>query len=130
VRISLGDITIDVVRKQIRNIHLSVHPPAGRVRMSAPMRMSLETLRLFAISKLAWVRKQQLRLRQQPRETRREFLDRESHYVWGQRYLLRVEKVKARPSVELRPRNLSFVYAPNPLPEIERWCSKPGIATS
>lgn len=104
--ISLGDITVDVIRKRIRNIHLSVHPPAGRVRMSAPIRTGLETLRLFAIAKLGWIRKQQIRLRQQPRETPREFLDRESHHVWGQRYLLRVEEVRARPSVELRPTEL------------------------
>jgi predicted metal-dependent hydrolase len=112
MEISLGDIRIDVIRKRIKNIHLSVHPPAGRVRMSAPTRMGIETLRLFAIAKLGWIRKQQARLRQQPRETRREFLDRESHYVWGQRYLLRVEEVKARPSVELRPKELVLRVRP------------------
>ncbi len=112
MQISLGDIAIDVIRKRIRNIHLSVHPPGGRVRMSAPLRMGLETLRLFAITKLGWIRKQQIRLRQQPRETPREFLERESHYVWGQRYLLRVEEVKARPSVELRPTELVLRVRP------------------
>jgi predicted metal-dependent hydrolase len=106
VQISLGDIAIDVIRKKIRNVHLSVHPPVGRVRMSAPLRMALETLRLFVIAKLGWIRKQQVRLRQQPRETPREFLDSESHFVWGRRYLLRLEEVEAKPSVELRPAEL------------------------
>jgi len=101
MQISLGDIMVDVIRKRIRSIRLSVHPPAGRVRMSAPIRVGLETLRLFAIAKLGWIRKQQVRLRQHPRDTQRGFLDGESHYVWGQRYPLRVEEVKARPSVEL-----------------------------
>src|SRR5207249_10808776 len=72
------------------NVHLSVYPPAGRVRISAPSRMSLDTIRVFAISKLDWIRQQQAKLREQERETPREYLDRESHYIWGKRYLLRV----------------------------------------
>lgn len=100
-QIALGDITVDVIRKKIKNIHLSVHPPGGRVRIAAPLRLALDTLRLFAIAKLGWIRKQQARLRKQERETAREYLDRESHFVWGKRYLLRVEEVKAAPTVEL-----------------------------
>jgi predicted metal-dependent hydrolase len=111
-QISLGDITVDVIRKRIRNIRLSVHPPGGRVRMSAPIRMALETLRLFAIAKLGWIRKQQVRLRQQPREPAREYLDRESHFVWGERCLLRVEEAQARPSVELRASELVLRVRP------------------
>jgi predicted metal-dependent hydrolase len=89
-QIELGGITVDVVLKDIKNVHLSVHPPTGRVRISAPSRMSLDTIRIFAISKLPWIRQQQKRLREQERETPREYLDRESHYVWGRRYLLEV----------------------------------------
>lgn len=100
-QISLGDISIDVIRKKIRNIHLSVHPPVGRVRMAAPFRVALDTLRLFAVAKLGWIRKQQARLQRQERETPREYLDRESHMVWGKRYLLRVEEVQTRPLIEL-----------------------------
>ena len=88
--IELGGITLDVVRKDIKNVHLSVYPPTGRVRISAPVRMSLDTIRLFAISKLGWIKQQQKKLREQERETPREYLDRESHYVWGRRYLLKV----------------------------------------
>lgn len=100
-RIQLGDIQVDVVRKDIKNIHLSVYPPHGRVRISAPERMSLGTLRVFAIGKLAWIKRQQQKLREQERETPREYLERESHYVWGRRYLLKIEEVDEAPSVEL-----------------------------
>jgi predicted metal-dependent hydrolase len=100
-QIQLGDIGVDVVRKDIKNVHLSVHPPTGRVRIAAPERMSLETVRVFAITKLPWIKKQQSKLREQERETPREYLDRESHYVWGKRYLLKVIEVDQAPSIEL-----------------------------
>ena len=88
-QLKLGDIAVDVVLKDIKNVHLSVYPPTGRVRISAPERTSLDTIRVFAISKLGWIKQQQQKLREQKRETPREFLDRESHYVWGKRYLSR-----------------------------------------
>ncbi|RYD31665.1 MAG: DUF45 domain-containing protein, partial [Verrucomicrobiaceae bacterium] len=89
-RIQLGAMEVDVVRKDIKNVHLSVHPPTGRVTIAAPSRLSLDTIRVFAISKLAWIRRQQQKLLDQERETPREYLDRESHYVWGERYLLQI----------------------------------------
>ena len=101
-QIQLGDIALDVVRKDIKNVHLSVHPPTGRVRIAAPSRMSLDTIRVFAISKLAWIKQQQRKLREQERETPREYLDRESHYVWGKRYLLKVDVEDTVPEVELK----------------------------
>ena len=101
-QIELGDIAVDVVLKDIKNVHLSVYPPTGRVRISAPSRMSLDTIRVFAISKLGWIKQQQKKLREQERETPREYLDRESHYVWGKRYLLKVVESDEPPSVELK----------------------------
>jgi hypothetical protein len=101
-QIELGEIVVDVLRKNIKNIHLSVYPPTGRVRISAPSRMSLETIRVFAISKLGWIKKQQKKLRGQERETPREYLDWESHYVWGKRYLLKVNETVEVPRVELK----------------------------
>jgi predicted metal-dependent hydrolase len=100
-RIQLGDICVDVVRKDIKNVHLSVHPPTGRVRIAAPNRMSLDTVRVFAIAKLHWIKKQQRKMREQERETPREYIDRESHYVWGKRYLLKVIEADKPPTVEL-----------------------------
>ena len=101
-RIELGEIVIEVVKKDIKNIHLSVYPPAGTVRISAPLRMDLDTIRVFAITKLGWIKSQQKKLREQERETPREYLDRESHYVWGRRYLLCVVQREGAPSVELK----------------------------
>jgi predicted metal-dependent hydrolase len=101
VQIELGDICVDVVRKDIKNVHLSVLPPAGRVRIAAPERMSLDTVRVFAIAKLPWIRRQQRKLQEQERETPREYIDRESHYLWGKRYLLKVIEADQPPLVEL-----------------------------
>jgi predicted metal-dependent hydrolase len=95
----VGDIVVDVEHKDIKNVHLSVHPPMGRVSISAPARMRVETIRLFAISRLEWIRRQQTVLRQQERESPREYLDRESHYVWGKRHLLSVVQTVERRSV-------------------------------
>src|SRR6266496_444786 len=101
-RIKLGEINVDVVKKDIRNVHLSVYPPTGKVRISAPLRMDLDTIRVFAISKLGWIKQQQKKLREQEREMPREYLDRESHYVWGKRYLLKVVESDEAPTVELK----------------------------
>ena len=75
--------------QKIKNIRLSVHPPMGRVRILAPSHMSMDALREFAISELDWIKKHQKNIREQNRVTRRDFVDRESHYVWGKRYLCR-----------------------------------------
>lgn len=101
-QIKLGDIAVDVALKDIKNVHLGVYPPTGRVRISAPSRMSLDTIRVFAISKLGWIKQQQRKLRDQEREMPREYLDRESHYVWGQRYLLSVTERNQAPAVTLK----------------------------
>jgi len=112
-QIQLGDIAVDVVLKDIKNIHLSVHPPAGKVRIAAPLRMDLDTIRVFAITKLAWIKNQQKKLREQERETPREYLDRESHYVWGKRYLLRLVEKEAAPSVELKYNKMILQLRPS-----------------
>lgn len=100
--IELGDICLNVIHKDIKNVHLSVHPPQGRVTIAAPLGMDLETLRLFSISKLGWIRKQQTKLRNQKRETAREYVTRESHYYLGRRYLLKVVEQDAAPQVLLK----------------------------
>jgi len=100
-QLKLGGIVVEVVQKNIKNLHLSVYPPAGRVHISAPLRMSLDAIRVFAISKLAWIKQQQKKLRDQERETPREYLDRESHYLWGKRYLLKVIEEEATPAIRL-----------------------------
>ncbi len=100
-QVQLGNLAVDVVRKDIKNVHLSVHPPTGRVTIAAPARLNLDTIRVFAISKLGWIRQQQQKLLEQERESPREYLNRESHYVWGKRYLLKVSVSDEPPKVEL-----------------------------
>lgn len=110
--LKLGDITVAVQQKDIKHLHLTVHPPEGRVRIAAPLRMKLDTIRIYAISKLGWIRQQQRKLREQAREAPREYVDRESHYVWGRRCLLKVVEVDAAPSVELRHTRLTLCVRP------------------
>jgi predicted metal-dependent hydrolase len=111
--ITLGAIEAEVVFKDIRNVHLTVLPPKGRVRISAPRHMALDTVRVFALSKLAWIKVQRENMAAQEREAPREYLERESHYVWGRRYLLRLIEVDAVPSVDLRHRTLLLAIRPN-----------------
>lgn len=100
--LKLGDITVDVILKKIKNVHLSVYPPNGRVRISAPVRMPMDAIRVFAASKIAWIRQQQKRIREQERESPREYVDGESHYLWGKRYLLNIVQGGGRARVELK----------------------------
>ena len=108
-RLTLGELAVELVRKDIKHVHLSVHPPTGRVRISAPKGLSLETIRAFAISKLSWIHQQRRRLRDQERETRRDFVDRESHYLWGSRYLMSVVERDGAPAVELEQRRMRLL---------------------
>lgn len=89
-QIKLGDTTVEVVHKDIKHMTLSVYPPTGRVRISAPRKLTDDIVRVFAISKLNWIKKHQQRQRSQEREPPREYIDRESHYYLGRRYLLKV----------------------------------------
>ncbi|CAD5249817.1 MULTISPECIES: M48 family metallopeptidase [Halomonadaceae] len=115
--IELGDIHIAVTRKAVRNVHLSVHPPEGRVTLVAPANTRLEVARAYAISKLSWIRSQQSKLQQQDRETPRQFIKRESHYLWGRRYLLNVEEKEARPNIKLDHKRITLRVRPDSSPE-------------
>src|SRR5271170_7631471 len=119
-RLDLGGIPVEVSFKDIKNVHLSVHPPTGRVRISAPARMSLDTIRVFAISKLGWIKQQQRKLREQERETPREYLNLESHYLWGKRYLLRVIEGNWAPSIEVQHSRLLLRVRPGTTDEMKR----------
>ena len=111
--LKLGNIDIEVDKKDIKNIHLSVYPPNGRVKISAPSKMELDTIRVFAISKLQWIKNQQEILQQQEREPKREFLNRESHYFYGKRYLLKIHQVDAAPKVEIDHKYIHLYVRPN-----------------
>ena len=116
-QLKLGDIYIDVIFKDIKNIHLSVHPPSGRVRISSPKRIELDTLRVFAISKISWIKKQQARMKEQEREARREFITRESHYYLGKRYLLNVIEHNSPSKAEIKHDKIELYIKPNTPPE-------------
>jgi predicted metal-dependent hydrolase len=111
-QIRLGEIAVDVILKDIKNLHLGVYPPTGRVQISAPTRIGIDTIRLFAISKLDWIKQQQKKFREQVRETPREYLDRESHYVWGKRYLLSVAEQDHGPAVALKHGRMILTVQP------------------
>ncbi|MEZ4772563.1 MAG: SprT family zinc-dependent metalloprotease [Bacteroidia bacterium] len=97
-----SNLSIDVVRKDIRNMHLAVYPPTGRVRVAAPLRVNDEAVKLFAISKIAWIRKNQRNFTAQARQTPRQYKERESHYFLGRRYLLRITEHDAPAKVEVK----------------------------
>ena len=110
--ITIGEMAIEVLRKEIKHVHLSVHPPDGRVTLSAPAGTRPEAMRAFAVTKLGWIREQQRRLAEQARETDRQFIERESHYLWGRRYLMTVEYRAAKPLVRLDHRRITLTVRP------------------
>src|SRR5256712_12433499 len=101
-QITVNGLVVDVVRKNIKNLHLGVYPPTGRVRVAAPLRVNDEAVRLFTISKLAWIKRQQAKFEGQERQSAREFVSGESHYYQGNRYLLNVMYQKGSPAVIIR----------------------------
>jgi predicted metal-dependent hydrolase len=117
-QIEISDFTIDVVRKSIKNMHLSVYPPTGRVRVAAPLNIDDEAVKLFAISKLAWIKKNQRKFEQQERQAPRVFAERESHYFEGKRYLLRVTEHNGTPKVFIKTKtHIDLFVRPNASPE-------------
>lgn len=89
-KITVSGLAVEIVRKNIKNLHLGVYPPTGRVRVAAPLRFSNEAVRLAIIGKLGWIKRQKVRFELQPRQSVREMVSGESHYFGGRRYRLRV----------------------------------------
>jgi hypothetical protein len=110
--IQIGDVSILVNRKAVKNVHLSVHPPSGRVTLVAPAATRLEVARAYAISKLGWIRDQQSKLHNQAREAPRKFEERESHYLWGRRHLLTIAYRDTKPSITLDHRRITLTIRP------------------
>lgn len=99
---TMSKLQVETVRKDIKNIHLGVYPPDGRVRVSIPLTTSDETLRIFLISKSSWIKKQKEKFSKQERQTKREYVSGESHYVLGRRHQLTVKKTQSQPKIETR----------------------------
>ncbi|MCW5924495.1 MAG: M48 family metallopeptidase [Saprospiraceae bacterium] len=106
-QITIGNIKIDIVRKDIKNIHLAVYPPTGRVRIAAPLSVSEDAIRLFALSKLGWIKRNQRKFEGQERISPREYKQRESHYFQGRRYLLNIVETDKTQKVVLK--NKKFI---------------------
>lgn len=122
-QIEVSNFSIDVIRKSIKNMHLSVYPPTGRVRIAAPLNVDDEAVKLFAISKLAWIKKNQRKFEMQDRQMPRVFEQRESHYFEGKRYLLRVTEQNAPPRVEIKTKTyIDLFIRPNATIEQRQSC--------
>lgn len=109
-QITVSDLVIDIDRKDIKNIHLGVYPPDGRVRIAAPLRVDDEAVRLFAISKISWIKKHQAKFKAQERQSKREFVSGESHYFQGKRYLLNIIYHKGTSKVQIRNNTYIDLY--------------------
>lgn len=111
-QITISGMPVEVIRKDIKNLHLGVYPPNGRVRVAAPFRMGDEAIRLAIISRLGWIKRQQARFAAQPRESRREMVNGESHYFLGRRYRLNVEERPGNPCVTLHGKRMTMRVPP------------------
>lgn len=100
--LTVSGIKVEVVRKDIKNLHLGVYPPHGRVRVAAPLVVSDEAVRLAVIDKLGWIKRQRAQFAEQPRQSQREMVNGESHYFLGQRYRLRVHEHAGLAKVAVR----------------------------
>jgi len=113
-QIEVNGLTVNVVRKNIKNLHLAVYPPNGRIRVAAPMRVNDEAVRLAVIAKLGWIKRQQIKFEEQERESIREYVSGESHYFQGNRYLLNVIEHNGAPRVVIRnKRKIDLYIRPN-----------------
>jgi predicted metal-dependent hydrolase len=110
--IELGDVSIAVTRKDIKHVHLSVHPPDGRVTLSAPWQTRPEVARAYAITRLGWIRAQQGKLAAQARESPRRLVTRESHFLWGRGHLLTVVYCDERPFVAIDHKRIILTVRP------------------
>jgi hypothetical protein len=119
-QITVNELVVDVVRKKIKNLHLGVYPPNGRVRVAAPLHIDDEAVRLAVISRWAWIKRQQARFAAQERQSAREYVSGETHYYQGRRYLLNVIYHDAFPLVVLRSSTRLDLYVRTGSDALER----------
>lgn len=115
--LDIGNIIVAIERKNIKNMYLKVRPPMGEVLICSPKTMNLETIKMFAIKKLGWIKKQQKIIQSQARETPRNYIERESHYLWGERYLLKIIEVNQPPRINLNHKTILLQIPPNTDPQ-------------
>jgi len=110
-RIEVNGLAVDVVRKNIKNLHLAVYPPHGRVRVAVPLRVNDEAVRLAVIARLAWIKRQQKKFKEQERQSEREYISGESHYYQGARFRLNVIYRNGVGQVVVRNKKIIDLYA-------------------
>lgn len=118
--LSVRGIDIDVIYKDIKNLHIGVYPPLGRVRVAAPHRLDDDQVRHAIIQRLSWIKKQREQLQSTERQTEREMITGESHYVWGLRYRLKVIERPGRSHVEIEGSRLLLYTPADSTPELRR----------
>lgn len=111
-QITVSGVRVQVLRKDIKNLHLGVYPPLGRVRVAAPLRVSDDAVRLAVVGKLGWIKRQRAKFAAQPRQSRREMVSGESHYFLGRRYRLRVLERDGPPIVAVQSRFIELQVRP------------------
>jgi predicted metal-dependent hydrolase len=124
--VSIGGFQVSVVRKPIKNLHLGVYPPDGRVRVAAPMRISDAAVRVAVVGKLRWIKRQRASFERQARESEHELVRGESHYYLGRRYRLALIETEGKSEVVLRGHKLQLHVRPGQTPEqreavLRRW---------
>lgn len=112
-QLSVGKLEFTIEQKNIKNIHLSVHPPLGKVRVAAPLHYDLDLIRVYVNSKTNWISKQQAKILNQARETPRDYVTQESHFFQGKRYLLSVNEINAVPKVILHHSSIELCVRPD-----------------
>ena len=110
--LQIGEQRITFTRKNVKHVHLAVQPPDGRVTLVAPLSTRPEVAQAYAASRIGWIRAQQQRMRAQAREAPRQFVERETHFLWGRRYLLTLEEAEAKPEVRLGHHRITLVTRP------------------
>jgi predicted metal-dependent hydrolase len=118
--LTVNGIEVQIVRKDIKNLHLGVYPPDGRVRVAVPKHVTDDNVRLAVISKLRWIKKQQQDFKEQPRQSERQYLSGECHYVFGKRYRLELIERDGKPEVKpLRSGKLQLFVRPGSSVEVK-----------
>ena len=124
--LTVAGLGIDVVYKNIKHLHISVYPPVGRVRVAAPDRMDEDTIRLAVVQRLPWIKRQREQLVSADRQSERQMLSGESHFVWGQRYRLDVSRSSGHHAVELKAQTMWLTASPGATADdrravLDRW---------
>lgn len=109
-RTEICNLMVETIRKDIKNIHLAVYPPNGRIRIAAPLETSDESIHLLVVSKIPWIKRQQSKFANQERQSQRQYVSGESHYFFGKRYLLEIINSESAHKIEIKRKNRISLY--------------------